>query len=108
MVKHAIHLHADFGTDLRSHLVFLAHRHEVAYINRLRDGIDEAIELLSHLPHVGAPELSREGPVRKLVLRRLPFLIWYAYDDEETGGEVWLLRLFHVRQDRPLGARRRR
>jgi hypothetical protein len=34
------------------------------------------------------------GPLRKLVLRRVPFVIWYAAE----ADEVWLLRLFHARQ----------
>lgn len=45
-------------------------------------------------PVVPPGDRTMAGPLRKLVLRRVPFVIWYAAE----ADEVWLLRLFHARQ----------
>lgn len=78
------------------------HRGE-RWILRLREAVDEAARALARFPAMGAPVIldPRRGaappPLRKLVLRRVPFVVWYAVDDDS----VWLLRLFHARQKRP-------
>lgn len=64
-----------------------------SWVDRLRAELDDAFVLLEDFPQAG---VSARRPLRKLVLRRLPFVVWYAFDEDE----VTLLRLFHFRQRR--------
>lgn len=74
----------------------MAHR-EAAWVRRLEEELTSARDLLARFPLAGSPGTGEAGSFRRLVLRRLPFLVWYTV--EKRG--VLLLRLFHVRQDRP-------
>jgi hypothetical protein len=58
--------------------------------------------LLSQFPAAGR-ELDRAGAtsLRRLKLRRTPFLVWYSFDPERGAGTVELYRLFHARQRTP-------
>lgn len=89
-------------SDLRAQLRWPAGNRDPAQIEALRNGSDEAMALLAATPGVGSLQGADDSRVlRKLILRRLPFLIWYTYDQRERTGDLWLLRLFHVRQHRP-------
>lgn len=68
-------------------------------MERLREGLVEARRLLGRFPEAGA-RLGDPAALRKLILRRLPFVGYVVEPDA-----MWLVRGFHVRQDRP---RRRR
>ena len=69
-------------------------------IEALRTGIHEAVALLGQFPLAGAVDMAGSVPaLRKLILRRVPFVVWYRID-ESRRGDVWMLRLFHARQDR--------
>lgn len=94
-----VRLHADFLRDLTSQLAWLVAKGEQGKIDHLEVGIEEAIALLSEFPLVGILEAA-EGTLelRRLILRRLPYVVWFQAGPSK---DVWLLRLFHVRQDRP-------
>jgi plasmid stabilization system protein ParE len=97
-----LRFHADFQRDLDGQLSWLAKHRGLELVGRLREGLDEALDLLHANPGVGSRQDARGSRVmRKLILRRLPFLIWYLLDDDDPDGDVWVLRLFHVRQNRP-------
>jgi plasmid stabilization system protein ParE len=98
--------HVTFRTDLRKQLLWLTQHRDPDYIRRLREGLDEVDDLLSRFPRAG-PQDTTGAPVRKLLLRRLPFVIWYA-QDRGDDGDAWMLRLFDARQDRPLATSTRR
>ena len=66
------------------------------WIPKLERGLVEAFELLANFPRAGAETAA--PPIRKLLLHRLPFVIWYVFDEERRRVE--LLRLFHARQRR--------
>lgn len=92
-----VRFHADFRADFRKHLARLADHGEDARIDALRAGIDEGVDLLSRHPRAGTSERSDDrAEVRRLVLRRVPYVVWHAVD----GGDVWLMRLFHSKQKR--------
>ena len=97
-----VRIRADFRADLREQLRWLGENRDRAAIESLRTAIDEAIDLLSRFPNTGSIE-REEGPVvlRRLILRRLPYVLWFARNTITPGADVWLLRLFHVRQTRP-------
>ena len=101
--------HPDFLCDLREQVAWLEEHRDVAWIEDLRHAVDEATHAVARLPSMGAlvPPAGggrQPGKLRKLVLRRVPFVIWYAVGK----GEVWFLRLFHARQQNPHPRRRAR
>ena len=95
-----VRIHADFLGDLEAQLSWLASGGDTGRIERLEGGVEEVLELLSQFPGVGTLEAG-DGTtnLRRLIMRTLPYVVWFR-----TGGspDVWLLRLFHVRQERPV------
>ncbi|AUX37987.1 MULTISPECIES: type II toxin-antitoxin system RelE/ParE family toxin [Sorangium] len=95
----------EFARDLRDQARWLGENRGSEWVERLRTGLDEAIELVARLPAIGPAE-SKDSQdravVRRLLLRKLPYVVWYLADDSAPDADVWLLRLFHARQQRPL------
>ncbi len=90
----------EFASDLRRQLSYLVERDELEWIITLREDLDEAEDLLASFPAAGREvRLGRRAPVRRLRLRRAPYVIWYQLS--ATRMRVTLVRLFHVRQRRP-------
>lgn len=90
----------DFAADLREQLRYLVDRADVEWILILQADLFEAEELLRTFPEAGRElRLERRPAVRRLRLRRAPYVVWY----EVTAARrrVTLVRLFHVRQRRP-------
>ena len=85
----------EFKEDVEAQVEWLEDEHPT-WIPKLELGLVEAFELLADFPRAGVA--TPTPPIRKLVLHRLPFVIWYAFDD--ARGPVHLLRLFHARQRR--------
>lgn len=90
----------DFAADLRSQLTYLVERDELEWLVTLHEDLSEAEDLLASFPEAGR-ELRRQGaaPVRRLRLRRAPYVVWYELSARRK--RVNLLRLFHVRQRIP-------
>lgn len=86
----------DFKEDVEAQVAWLEDEHP-SWIPKLERGLTEAFELLSDFPRAGSATPTK--PIRKLVLHKLPFVIWYSFD--EDSDRVELLRLFHARQRRP-------
>ena len=102
-------LERSFILDLQAQVSRLRQHRDAEYGERLRDGIFQARRLLAAKPGVGSPQLADGSiAIRKLLLRDLPFVIWYSYDELAPRADVWLLRLFHARQDGPPPIVRRR
>lgn len=85
----------EFKEDVEAQVRWLEHEHP-SWIPKLEHGLLEAFELLAGFPLAGVA--TPTPPVRKLVLHKLPFVIWYAFEEERSP--VHLLRLFHARQRR--------
>ncbi len=81
-----IRFHPDFKKDLNGQLRWLAENRDDHWIKQLQNGIDEAIRLLSEFPAVGTIE-RQEGDVvlRRLILRRLPYVIWFVSNDKKAA-----------------------
>ncbi|KYF57239.1 hypothetical protein BE08_04550 [Sorangium cellulosum] len=96
----------EFARDLRDQVRWLDENRGIAWVERLRTGLDEAIELLARFPAIGPAEAKDDADravVRRLLLRKLPYVVWYLSDaSADPGADLWLLRLFHARQHRPL------
>lgn len=86
----------EFKEDVEAQVAWLESKHPT-WILKLERGVVEAFELLLDFPLAGSEVPT--PPLRKLVLHKLPFVIWYSFD--EDTGSVELLRLFHARQRRP-------
>lgn len=94
-----VRLRDSFVADVRSQVRWLRRQDRAEQVIGLREAVDEARVLLTTVPRAGALlEQDGEGELRKLVLRNLPFVIWYVVD----ATEVWCVRLFHIRQRRSL------
>jgi plasmid stabilization system protein ParE len=80
--------------------MYLVERGEREWAARLREDLDEIGELLGRFPEAGR-ELARDGDasLRKLRLRRCPFVVWYGFDP--LAEQATFIRLFHARQRTP-------
>jgi plasmid stabilization system protein ParE len=101
-VKHRLRIAASFRRDLRAQAKWLRRLDQDDWIAALGTALDEAMTLLSEQPRIGAVE-ARAGrsTLRRLVLRRVPYVVWYGVSPSGGALDVWLLRLFHARQRRP-------
>ena len=88
---------ASFLADVRVRVAWLTRHRDVSHVTQLRTGLQEVRSLLARFPTAGPSLERRERLVlRSVLLRRLPFVVFYVVE----GKDVWLLRLFHHRQDR--------
>lgn len=87
-----------FWNDVAAQIEYALERDEREWTVKLTDDIVELQRLLAEFPDAGV-ELDRDGAMtlRKLRLRRCPFLVWYTADRER----VVIARLFHARQATP-------
>ncbi len=86
-----------FAEDVRAQAAWLRKAHDERRLAGLAMGLREARQLLQAFPLSGAAADPRSvGGPRRLILRRLPFVIWYVAVPDTR--EVRLLRFFHVRQ----------
>jgi plasmid stabilization system protein ParE len=89
----------DFRSDLLAQTRRLIAREEWDRAERLVEEIELAARLLASVPRAGAVEQIRgRRSIRRLVLRNLPFVVWYTWG--ARSRKVVVLRLFHVRQQR--------
>jgi plasmid stabilization system protein ParE len=95
--RRRVAFHEDFRDDVRGQIDRLIANDREEWIPLLRTAIVEAAELLEAFPSAGtrAPRPS----LYKLVLRKVPFVVWYGF--EPSNEEIVVLRLFHSRQRRP-------
>ena len=89
-----------FRKEVDAEIEFVLESGEREWAITLTQDIVELEQLLRSFPEVGS-ELDRDGArtLRKMRLRRSPFLVWYTADQEKD--QVVLARLFHARQLRP-------
>lgn len=102
MSRRRVRIHADFDGDLTAQLDWLVAQGQRDGIDGLESGLEKVLELLARFPAAG-PVLDRDGSLtlRKLIFPKVPFIAWYLFDTADSKGDVWLLRLFHMRQKRP-------
>ena len=72
------------------------HARNPAAAERVRDAIYGSLKTLLLFPHVGRKQKA-EG-VRKFVMRKYPYLIYYSVD--ETADEIVILNVKHPAQRR--------
>lgn len=85
---------AQFKLDVEAQVRWLEDEHP-DWVPKLESGLLDAFSLLASFPLAGA---GVRAPLRKLLLHKLPLVIWYVA--EEENARVRLLRLFHARQKR--------
>ena len=89
-----------FHDDLVSHLTALRRESRLDHIAALRQDLRDARRLLSRFPRVGTiEERDARAELRRLILRRTPYVIWFVTEGQRRPTATWL-RLFHAHQDR--------
>jgi len=87
-----------FRRTLEVQLEFLVLHDDPEGIQRLREDLADLERVLASFPDAGRELAVHEGAtLRKLKLRRCPFVVWYV---RQKDG-VTLARIYHARQDRP-------
>ena len=85
-----------FQRTLEAQQRFLADEGDIEVILRLRDDLAELRSMLRSLPDAGRELVRTDGvSLRKLKLRRCPFIIWYARERDR----MLLTRIYHARQN---------
>lgn len=94
----AIRYAATFWRDANAEIRYAIEHGEERWSRQLAEDIVDVERLLTDFPDAGR-ELDRIGEttLRKMKLRRCPFLVWYTTDPQK----VVIARLFHVRQLTP-------
>lgn len=88
-----------FRRTLDSQLEHLVEQEDSEGIERLRDDLAALEALLASFPDAGRELATQEGAtLRKLKLRRCPFVIWYVHHKDR----ITLSRIYHARQRRPV------
>jgi plasmid stabilization system protein ParE len=100
--------HPDFEADYVALLNSIVDRGEATWVGILADGLERTVRLLSSFPAAGT-KVDRRGTtaLRKILFPRGPYLAWYLHDIGDVTADVWLVRLFHARQRRPVPKLRR-
>ncbi len=102
MRRRRVRLHQNFVHDVRRHRAWLAAQGQPERIENLLAGVREVMERLAALPASGPVIQENERiVVRQLIFRRLRYVAHYAHRRREPIGDVWLLALYGVGQDRP-------
>jgi plasmid stabilization system protein ParE len=92
-------LNDDFLADVDEKTAWLVSEGREDQAARLLDELETVAKVLGHSPLAGPVEHDRDDQeLRKLVLQKVPFVLWYSYTSRPS--KVTMLRLFHVRQDR--------
>lgn len=87
-----------FRRTLDAQLEYLVEQEDPEGIGRLREDLAALEALLASFPDAGRELARQEGAtLRKLKLRRCPFVGWYVRQKDR----VTLARIYHARQDRP-------
>lgn len=102
-MSRSVRRHPTFLSDYVAILDWLEQNGDERWILILANGLDDVVRLVGEVPGIGA-QLDARGSVwlRKIIFPKGPYVAWYAYDSAEPTGDVWLLRLFHARQRRPV------
>ncbi len=97
-----VRYHPTFAADLAAQVRWLRAQRPDEHRTRLRSALTAFIQRIGRFPAI-AREIERRGSVSYRAAPasdRLPYIIWYSYDDAEPVGPISLLRLFHEAQDR--------
>ncbi len=93
---------ASFTADVLAHVRWLVGHRSVDQVDRLRAGLALLRRRLAANPAIGELREQR-GTVSLRATRiggRLPYLVWYYFDETDETAAVWLLMLQHERQER--------
>ena len=100
-----VRLQADLLSDLEDQLAWIPEQRDATWAVRLREDLDEALDVLAQFPVLGMVAAGGDE-LRRLPLRRTPFVLWYALGPKRD--DVWVVRLFHSRQSQSRRRRRKR
>jgi plasmid stabilization system protein ParE len=91
-----------FSRDVGAIVERLAEQQEWSWVEKLGDDLEHLERIISAFPAAGRSLAARgTRELRKLRLRRCPFVVWYLWEPASPEGPVSLVRMFHVRQWTP-------
>lgn len=93
MSRFTVEVAEEFERDVDQQLLWLDANGRTSWRDRLLDEVHQVALLLREFPRLGEAD---EPPHRRILLKTLPFAVWYAFMAEEE--RVVLLRLFHFRR----------
>lgn len=68
----------------------------------LLEGTLRIASIFADFPAMGSKQDARGAvELRSLGYPKLPYVMWYVYDSNDAGADLWLVRLFHSHQQRP-------
>ncbi len=97
-----VRYHRLFLADLAARVAWLDRNRPTEQLDNLQQAVTAFIGRISDLT-AAAHEDRRRGAVSYrvcLLADRLPYLVWYSFDESKLNGPVWLLMLLHEAQDR--------
>lgn len=102
MTARPVRRHPHFEADFVAQLDWLVDGGNAAWIRRLHQELRQVVRMLSAFPAAGS-RVDANGALllRKIIFPTAPYVAWYVYDASRDAGDLWLVRLFHVRQARP-------
>jgi len=95
MKRCVVSVAAEFEVDVDQQLSWLDANGRSQWAARLFDEVNEVGKLLENFPRLGEAD---EPPFRRILLKTLPFAVWYTFEQKEN--RVHLMRLFHFRRYR--------
>ena len=98
-----VRFHGDALVDLARQVAWLERNAAPSWLDRLQDDLAKAVSLLRSYPGAGT-RLERQAGVvlRRVPLPSTPYVVWYVYNERRAQGDVWIVRIFHIRQRRPM------
>lgn len=103
MTRARVRFHPAFVTDLRAHQDWIVEHGRASWLDALAAGLDDAAALLADFPMVGAVVAEGRGTtVRRHLWSYGPYVCWYLHRNDAPVRDVWLIRLFHAHQRRPV------
>lgn len=94
--------HPEFEADFLSQLGWLTEHGERSWVTNLFEGTTGLVATLRQFPAAGEIKDQRAGiTLRQLHHPRGPYLVWYVTDERTPKVDIWMVRLFHIRQLRP-------
>lgn len=92
----------DFVAAVREDLGHLLRSDRLEWIALLEADLDELERLVVSFPRAGKLMAQRgKRELRSKLLRRTPFVVWYATEPDRAGEPITFLRLYHARQKAP-------
>jgi plasmid stabilization system protein ParE len=77
-------------------------RHREKAPNAFDEDLAATLELLRHTPEVGQPVRAKRLGVRRILMERIRYYVYYRYDRLNASGTVEIIVIWHASRRPPL------